>query len=190
MIYSLANSSTSPALGFQSVTPDGLSLPGLGVGDANGFYGAMMKLCYKCGEIKPLSDFSNNKNAKDGKCGKCKACFIEYARQYRDQNAEMVRAKAMAYFSTPEGRAVNNKATRKYKRANHHKRRAQNRANKAVRGGKLTKEPCAVCGVDKGMEMHHEDYDKPLEVVFLCRRCHQTLHKNARRAAAAAAKGE
>jgi hypothetical protein len=41
--------------------------------------------------------------------------------------------------------------------------------------GKLTKKPCEVCGSEL-VEMHHEDYSKPLEVRWLCRKHHLELH--------------
>lgn len=42
--------------------------------------------------------------------------------------------------------------------------------------GKITKQPCQVCGNTK-VEAHHNDYTKPLEVVWLCREHHLELHK-------------
>jgi hypothetical protein len=48
-------------------------------------------------------------------------------------------------------------------------------AQKALEGGKLTRQPCERC-CDLKTEMHHEDYDKPLEVNWLCRECHLDLH--------------
>jgi ribosomal protein S27AE len=53
--------------------------------------------------------------------------------------------------------------------------RAQNAVNNAVRDGKLKKEPCAICAASK-VHAHHKDYSKPLEVVWLCARCHHRLH--------------
>jgi hypothetical protein len=52
------------------------------------------------------------------------------------------------------------------------KRRANCRsyAQAYLRRGKLTKKPCERCASEK-VEMHHEDYSKPLEVVWLCRTC-------------------
>lgn len=44
-----------------------------------------------------------------------------------------------------------------------------------VRRGKLIPKPCEKCGNAKA-EMHHEDYNKPLEVTWLCRECHVDLH--------------
>ena len=42
----------------------------------------------------------------------------------------------------------------------------------AVRTGKIKKLPCKVCGYEI-VEAHHEDYSKPLEVIWLCREHHR-----------------
>jgi ribosomal protein S27AE len=41
----------------------------------------------------------------------------------------------------------------------------------AVRNGTLKKKPCRRCGKSK-VEAHHEDYSKPLKVVWLCKKHH------------------
>lgn len=58
------------------------------------------------------------------------------------------------------------------------KARARNVANTAQKAGRLVPEPCADCGSDR-VEKHHEDYDKPEEVTWLCRLCHSNRHSNA-----------
>lgn len=35
---------------------------------------------------------------------------------------------------------------------------------------------CLFCGSTKNLERHHPDYDKPLEVITMCRRCHKKIH--------------
>lgn len=45
-------------------------------------------------------------------------------------------------------------------------------------------EACESCG-DPTAEMHHLDYDRPLEVLWLCRRCDVTLHRMKKRPPAA-----
>ena len=36
---------------------------------------------------------------------------------------------------------------------------------------------CSICGKKQGrLEMHHDDYDKPLEIRILCHTCHMKLH--------------
>lgn len=49
-------------------------------------------------------------------------------------------------------------------------------ANVYQRRGKLKRKPCENCGA-KRTEKHHDDYSKPLQVRWLCKGCHQTLHK-------------
>lgn len=44
-----------------------------------------------------------------------------------------------------------------------------------VRSGKLVSLACEHCGADK-TQAHHEDYLKPLEVVWLCTKCHAARH--------------
>lgn len=53
--------------------------------------------------------------------------------------------------------------------------RAHNAVNNAVRDGRLFKEPCAICG-EAEVHAHHRDYSKPLDVVWLCAKCHHRLH--------------
>ena len=54
---------------------------------------------------------------------------------------------------------------------------ARSYANVYERRGILVKEPCEVCGSHE-TEKHHDDYDKPLEVRWLCRQ-HHLEHHNA-----------
>jgi len=49
-------------------------------------------------------------------------------------------------------------------------------ANEYLRRGKLEKQPCQVCGSEDSQK-HHEDYSKPLDVVWLCRKHHLELHR-------------
>jgi ribosomal protein S27AE len=50
--------------------------------------------------------------------------------------------------------------------------RAHNAANNAIRDGKMKREPCQRCGSKAFVHKHHDDYAKPLDVVWLCARCH------------------
>jgi len=61
---------------------------------------------------------------------------------------------------------------------------AQKKINAAIRSGKLpspSTQPCEYCSQDQGIrQWHNEDYDKPLEVICLCWRCHMMLHSRFR----------
>lgn len=52
---------------------------------------------------------------------------------------------------------------------------ARSYANVYQRRGKLIPKPCEHCEAPE-VEKHIADYDKPLEVTWLCRRCHLILH--------------
>lgn len=48
---------------------------------------------------------------------------------------------------------------------------------KALRRGELRRsEACSKCGRKGKVEGHHVDYSKPLDVVWLCSRCHHREH--------------
>lgn len=53
---------------------------------------------------------------------------------------------------------------------------AMQKVGQAVRSGKLVKLPCEKCRSKEWVEGHHEDYTKPLEVIWLCRPCHRKRH--------------
>lgn len=56
------------------------------------------------------------------------------------------------------------------------KKKCRAYAQKRLKGGKIIRKPCEKCG-DPKAEMHHEDYNKPLDVNWLCRKCHLELHE-------------
>lgn len=53
--------------------------------------------------------------------------------------------------------------------------RAHQLVAKAKQNGELVPQPCARCGATP-FGAHHEDYSKPLEVVWLCKKCHVARH--------------
>ena len=50
--------------------------------------------------------------------------------------------------------------------------------NRNIQKGLLTKPlNCEDCKLEIKSEGHHEDYNKPLEVKWLCKKCHEKLHR-------------
>jgi hypothetical protein len=79
------------------------------------------------------------------------------------------------------GRVANQKARRKgQKQAEPRKRKAHWTVQNALVAGKITKpKVCAGCGAptsSRRLHAHHADYDKPLEVRWLCAFCHAAEH--------------
>lgn len=57
------------------------------------------------------------------------------------------------------------------------KKLAQRAVRTAVESGRLVKSYfCECCGSGGRLDGHHENYNKPLEVIWLCRMCHQLIH--------------
>jgi hypothetical protein len=54
--------------------------------------------------------------------------------------------------------------------------KAQKIVRSAIRKGTLTRQPCSVCGTTENVDGHHEDYDRPLDVTWLCRKHHRLRH--------------
>jgi hypothetical protein len=86
-----------------------------------------------------------------GKQRYCLSCHAAYMREHRPKHRELsLEAK---------------------KKAN-----CRSYANVYQRRGVLLKQPCVRCGCPTA-EKHHPDYDKPLEVIWMCRECHLEHHK-------------
>ena len=55
------------------------------------------------------------------------------------------------------------------------KHKARDAVGKAKRSGKLIPKPCFICGKNE-VHAHHDDYSKPLQVKWLCIKCHSQEH--------------
>lgn len=65
------------------------------------------------------------------------------------------------------------------------RQQVSNRLQHAIKSGKLTRpDRCERCGREGYVDGHHHDYSKPLDVEWLCRRCHMAHHVAERQAAA------
>ncbi len=64
---------------------------------------------------------------------------------------------------------------RKWNESNPEKRTAHMRLNAQISSGKMKRAKCEVCEADK-VDAHHDDYSKPLEVRWFCRRHHKAHH--------------
>lgn len=56
------------------------------------------------------------------------------------------------------------------------RKKARSILNHYLRDNHIQRQPCEICG-NKNTEAHHDDYDKPLEIKWLCFNCHRQWHK-------------
>jgi hypothetical protein len=71
--------------------------------------------------------------------------------------------------------------TRAFKAAHPKKWAAQRAVHAAVRAGRLVRPAtCERCGCSCRPHAHHEDYSRPLDVMWVCRSCHVVLDRERR----------
>lgn len=147
------------------------------------------KKCFKCGEIKPLSDFYKHPEMPDGHVNKCKECNKKDVRENRKKRENYYNAYDRVRSKTPHRKAQKKKREsrpevkehiKKYKQQYEYaakQRKAAHDVGNAVRDGRLEKYPCWVCGCED-VEGHHPDYDSPLDVIWLCTKHHAEIHRD------------
>lgn len=147
-----------------------------------------MKTCFKCNEEKDLSQFYKHKMMADGYLGKCKECAKKDARDVRLANVDYYRSyDNKRYLENPNRRKATGPLREKFPKGtskerwvakNPDKRAAHILVGNAVRDGKLEKATfCQICGSKSRLDGHHHDYSKPLDVIWVCRKCHISIHK-------------
>ena len=66
----------------------------------------------------------------------------------------------------------------KQRNKNPQRARANDLVNKRIqRGISLQRKSCSICGKSNA-EAHHENYDKPLDITWLCKQHHEALHSS------------
>jgi len=149
----------------------------------------MLKICKDCGTEKEGTEYY-------GKQNECKDCTKARVKAYRLNNLDKVKeydrnrpnAKERNEkfklaqndrMQDPDYRERINKQRKDWADRNLVKRSAHIICGNAIRDKRLIKKPCEVCGKIKA-DAHHDDYEKPLEVRWLCRKHHAEHHKTER----------
>ena len=104
-------------------------------------------------------------------------------RRWRLSNPEAVKRHRRTHREKHAGRVARGEREHqdRYREANRLKIVAQQEVRKAVRRGELERpDNCEVCGTGGRLHAHHHDYDKPLEVEWLCPPCHIERHHKPR----------
>ena len=101
---------------------------------------------------------------------------LEYQREYMKWYSQTDRGKATRkrYRTSERGRATNARQLRAYRKRYPEKVRAHAAVERAVKRGDLVRpDTCERCGDQaKFIEASHDDYEKKLEVEWLCKPCH------------------
>ena len=134
------------------------------------------KKCFKCNCPKPLSEFYKHSGMADGYLNKCKVCAKNDANKHRLDNIEKIREYDRERGKLPHRIKNTIFATKAWRNEDKKRLIAHNKVAYAIKKGVLLPQNCIRCNEEK-VVAHHEDYNKPLEVVWLCQPCHKQRHK-------------
>ncbi len=124
-------------------------------------------ICVTCQEDRLETEFYKGRRS-------CKECVKRCVRT-RARTNPRVQEYNRQRASLPHRKALNGRVRVEWRGKNPLAYKAQTAVGNAIRDGKLFKEPCTICG-DERVHAHHKDYVKPLDVVWLCAKCHHRLH--------------
>lgn len=97
----------------------------------------------------------------------------EHRRKYYAKNK--IKIKAQKKITRAKRRKQANEDVKRRRREYYGD--AHKQVLRAVINGKLIKQSCEVCGCME-TQAHHDDYNKPLEVRWLCDICHKKWHQD------------
>lgn len=114
--------------------------------------------------------------------GHCVSCASKWRKEYLNKNPELKqrlqkRSQELRKAKYVKKRPPEVRGTSYI--SDEHKFKHQVRAltRSYIKIGKLIKEPCEVCGTNELIEAHHDDYTKPMDIRWLCRKHHREHHK-------------
>ncbi|WDA36430.1 hypothetical protein [Sphingobium sp. YC-XJ3] len=132
------------------------------------FFPGMVRACTACSAEITITE----QMCKYSKyvCGPCRSkAAVEWAKR----NREKKRASNNSYHARNSSRRADR--TRAYRERNPAKRIAHQAVQTAVRNGTLIRQLCSECGADNA-HAHHDDYSRPLDVIWLCHEHHMQRH--------------
>ena len=154
-----------------------------------------MDTCKICGATSEEKAFYARVNTRCADCHKAKVRQnrkekADYYREYdakRFKDDPRVRIRHEAYKKTEAGKKSLLASRQKWLENNSEKRAAHVILGNRLKNGKIAKpSKCENCGMEnRKIHGHHHDYSKPLDVKWLCPKCHALEHKRMKECPAA-----
>ena len=151
-----------------------------------------MKVCKECNLEKEIKDFYKHKAMADGYLNKCIECVKARVIKHRESNLEKIKEydkkRAMLphrvqyrleYQKTEKYKESHAKSILKYTKKYPMVKACHVIVGNAIRDKRLIPDViCSTCKLETKIEAHHDDYTKPMDVKWLCKKCHTNWHKS------------
>lgn len=137
-----------------------------------------MKVCTNCGIEKPLTEYYKLSH-RSSYHARCKPCY----RSKIKVDPVKARAASRRYYLKNRDKVIARVKSSKAGKPRPNRIRDQNKVNahrvveKAIKNNLLKRQPCVICGKET-THGHHDNYDRPLDVVWLCPKHHGERHRS------------
>ena len=135
-----------------------------------------MKKCFRCGIKKSIKEFYTHPETSDGHLGKCKQCCCIESRANREKRKDYYVEYERHRFGESRRKEQVLESQRRRRIVFPNKHKAYTAVRAAIRNGNLTRQPCEICATTVKIEAHYDNYDRPLDVRWLCFKHHREVH--------------
>ena len=120
-------------------------------------------------------EYSKHNTTKDGYRNHCNSCENARVRKKRKEDNTVFKRKDKKYYK--KNATLIKERRKQYYQNNKPRIKARDKVRTAIMNGTLLRpNTCSECQESCVPNGHHDDYSKPLSVVWLCCRCHMRLH--------------
>ena len=135
-----------------------------------------MKICRRCGRELPLDEFYVHKDMADGHLNICKECVKARVTKHRYNNLEKIHEYDRVRSNSKKRKALRRLITKRRRKETGYQKAHRNLERNVKKGTVKKPMQCQCCGKKARLEAHHMDYDRELEVIWLCVSCHRQYH--------------
>ncbi len=134
------------------------------------------KVCAKCGLTLTVDSFYKQAATKDGLRTYCKICSHRCSVESRHRNLKECRKREKLshreWLKDPIAKGKRQASIKKWLT------KERRRAIKLVSRKLIRPRECSLCGEACKPQGHHEDYSRPLNVIWCCIPCHKQMHRD------------